>query len=325
MKDKSRTKAGRTSAAGTILLPFRTIGKLFGLLSRRWLRYLLFGLIVIAGLSLGGEWLLRELGLISGSRASALKGILPVTAAVYSTLFVGVAILRRSGRLTINKLDEMEGHEFEYACAGLLRANGFKNVEVTKGSGDLGVDIIAVKKRRKYAVQCKRYGKKLNNSAIQEVVGGLAVYGCTHGVVMTNSYFTEPARRLAEANGIELWDRDVLISMLDRQGSRRAVKEAIPHSEPTDPEAVCAEAVESFFRLEGVAAEVVNTEPLEESCQLLIEIVPQAGVRIRDIRAMTDRLAEYGGWEYAACVFPSKTAGAVGLEIPLPMEMDTDE
>lgn len=32
-------------------------------------------------------------------------------------------------------MDEMEGHDFEYYCAGILKKNGFENVEVTKGSG----------------------------------------------------------------------------------------------------------------------------------------------------------------------------------------------
>ena len=40
-------------------------------------------------------------------------------------------------------MDEMEGHDFEYYCADLLRKDGFSNVEVTKGSGDFGVDILA--------------------------------------------------------------------------------------------------------------------------------------------------------------------------------------
>ncbi|MDD3142074.1 MAG: restriction endonuclease [Lachnospiraceae bacterium] len=37
----------------------------------------------------------------------------------------------------------MEGHEFEYFCADLLRKKGFIAVEVTKVSGDYGIDILA--------------------------------------------------------------------------------------------------------------------------------------------------------------------------------------
>ena len=328
MKNKKRRSTEKTSvtAADVILFPFKILWTFFRLLSRKWFRYVLGSLIIIGGLSLGAEKLLRMGGLISGSRTDDLKRVVPVTAAVYLILLIGTAIVRRFSRLTIKKLDMMEGHEFEYACAGILRANGFKNVEVTKGSGDFGVDIIAVKKRRKYAVQCKRYDKKLNNSAIQEVIGGLAVYGCTHGAVMTNSYFTEPARRLAEANGIELWDRDVLSAMLDKRGTKRSVRESIiADNEPNAPEIICAETVEAFFRIKEAAVEVLRTELREDSCELLIEVVPQAGVRISDIRSMTDELAEYGGWEYVTCVFPSNTVGTVGLEIPLPVDDELDE
>ena len=55
----------------------------------------------------------------------------------------------------ISSIDGMEGHDFEYFCADLLRLNGFIEVNVTKGSGDQGVDILAVKDGIKYAVQCK--------------------------------------------------------------------------------------------------------------------------------------------------------------------------
>ena len=44
-----------------------------------------------------------------------------------------------------DEMDLMEGHEFEFFCADLLRKKGFIEVEVTKGSGDYGVDILAEK------------------------------------------------------------------------------------------------------------------------------------------------------------------------------------
>jgi HJR/Mrr/RecB family endonuclease len=33
-------------------------------------------------------------------------------------------------------------------------------------------------------------------------------------MVVTNRYFTSAARRLANANGVELWDRDKLVAVL---------------------------------------------------------------------------------------------------------------
>lgn len=116
-------------------------------------------------------------------------------------------------KYSISQLDYMEGHQFECACADILKANAFKNVTVTQGSGDFGVDILAEKNGYKYAIQCKRYSHKLDNKPIQEVIGGLAYYGCTKGAVMTNQYFTEPAKKLAKINGVELWDRNILQKM----------------------------------------------------------------------------------------------------------------
>lgn len=119
-------------------------------------------------------------------------------------------------KYTLKQLDKMDGHQFEYACADILKANGYKHVKVTRGSGDFGVDIIAEKDKGRYAIQCKRYNHKLDNTPIQEVVGGLAYYQCDKGAVMTNQYFTEPAKQLAQVNDIELLDRDTLSHMVDR-------------------------------------------------------------------------------------------------------------
>lgn len=119
-------------------------------------------------------------------------------------------------KYTLKQLDKMDGHQFEYACADILKANGYKHVKVTRGSGDFGVDVIAEKDKVRYAIQCKRYNHKLDNTPIQEVVGGLAYYQCDKGAVMTNQYFTEPAKQLAQVNDIKLLDRDTLSHMVDK-------------------------------------------------------------------------------------------------------------
>ena len=114
----------------------------------------------------------------------------------------------------------MEGHQFEYWCADLLKKNGFSNVQVTRGSGDQGVDIIAYKDGLKYAVQCKCYSSDLGNKPIQEVNTGKAIYRCQVGAVMTNRYFTAGAKEAAEATGVLLWDRDYLIKLLELENNQ---------------------------------------------------------------------------------------------------------
>lgn len=143
--------------------------------------------------------------------------IVAIVIAVVVFLSMVCTIYRKFHRkYTLKQLDKMDGHQFEYACADILKANGYKHVKVTRGSSDFGVDIIAEKDKVRYAIQCKRYNHKLDNTPIQEVVGGLAYYQCDKGAVMTNQYFTEPAKQLAQVNDIELLDRDTLSHMVNR-------------------------------------------------------------------------------------------------------------
>ena len=113
-------------------------------------------------------------------------------------------------------IDMMEGHNFEHYCANLLLKNGFSQAVVTPGSGDQGVDILAIKDNIKYAVQCKNFASPLSNKPIQEVHAGKAFYNCHVGVVMTNSTFTPGAIALAQATGTLLWDRDILQQMIHK-------------------------------------------------------------------------------------------------------------
>lgn len=114
----------------------------------------------------------------------------------------------------IENIDELSGLEFENWCANLLKNNGFENVEVTKSSGDQGVDILAQKNDIKYAIQCKCYSTDLGNSPVQEVHAGKSMYGCHVAVVMTNRHFTSGAKELAKATGVLLWDREKLLEMM---------------------------------------------------------------------------------------------------------------
>lgn len=111
--------------------------------------------------------------------------------------------------------DYLDGHEFEVFCAALLERNGFSDVEVTKGSGDQGIDVLATKDLVKYGFQCKCYSSDVGNKAVQEAFAGKTYYGCHVAVVLTNRYFTPAAKELAAQTGVVLWDRDILLSMLE--------------------------------------------------------------------------------------------------------------
>lgn len=111
-------------------------------------------------------------------------------------------------------IDSIEGHDFEYFCADLLRFNGYNNIRVTTGSGDFGVDIIAYNHDQSYAIQCKRFKSNVGNKAVQEITSGKIFYKCDKAVVMTNSYFTPAAIETARLTDVILWDRGMIKTLL---------------------------------------------------------------------------------------------------------------
>lgn len=140
--------------------------------------------------------------------------ILSIIAVVLT--IVGMLLGRKKRRFT-KEYDLMEGRDFEYFCAELLEKCGFLEVEVTKGSGDNGVDILAEKDGVTYAIQCKRYDEPVGVKAVQEAYAGRDYYDRMVGVVMSNQYFTKNATDMARKLKIMLWDRGYLEEMIEEE------------------------------------------------------------------------------------------------------------
>lgn len=151
------------------------------------------------------------------ARVEISVGIILI-AAVIVVLLSGIfwqLFVRR--RRAIDMFEDMEGHEFEYFCADLLKQKGFVDVEVTKGSGDYGVDILAEKDGITYAIQCKCYTAPVGVKAVQEAYAGRDYYDRMVGAVMTNQYFTSPAVDAAKKLKILLWDGGYMESMMEEE------------------------------------------------------------------------------------------------------------
>ena len=135
-----------------------------------------------------------------------------------SVLCIGITLLiKKNRKMRPRHFDELDGHEFEHYCAELLKKKGFIDVEVTKGSGDYGVDILAEKEGVTYAIQCKCYTAPIGVKAIQEAYAGRDYYDRMVGAVLTNQYFTTPAVEAAKKLKILLWDRGYLESMVEEE------------------------------------------------------------------------------------------------------------
>lgn len=115
----------------------------------------------------------------------------------------------------IYEIDKMGGLEFEKYLELLLYELGFKIIERTPGSGDYGADLIIKNNEgMKIAVQAKRYKSKVNLKAVQEVNAAIPYYDCQKGMVITNNYLTNSAKKLANVNNIDYWERELLIQKL---------------------------------------------------------------------------------------------------------------
>lgn len=96
------------------------------------------------------------------------------------------------------------GYDYEEYCCRYLKKCGYKHIRQTQRAKDHGVDIIATKRRKKYAFQCKYYEKNVGNRAVQEAYTGCSYYECDVPVVITNAGFTKNAIHEAQTLGVEL-------------------------------------------------------------------------------------------------------------------------
>ena len=86
---------------------------------------------------------------------------------------------------------------------------------LTPASGDMGVDIVAVNGSNKLAVQCKRQTRHVSRRAVADVAAGKLHYGCENAAVVTNSWFTPSARRLARETRTALVDRETFAAWIE--------------------------------------------------------------------------------------------------------------
>ena len=114
----------------------------------------------------------------------------------------------------------LSGEEFENYVALLLRDHYYRRIELTKGSGDQGVDILCERNGQTYAIQCKNYAGAVGNFAVQEAYAGAEFYGCDIAVVVCPGTFTRGAIELAESTGVTLWDGEKLSRMMKKSGRK---------------------------------------------------------------------------------------------------------
>lgn len=138
-----------------------------------------------------------------------------IGAGVFLFLLVTVCILAFRKSADGDDIDNMSGTDFEDFMAEILHRNGIEVLELTKGSGDFGADIIVLYNGERTAVQCKRYSRPIGVKAVQEAISSKDYYKCTRSAVITNSTFTRQAKELADESGVILWDREAVYAFME--------------------------------------------------------------------------------------------------------------
>lgn len=122
-------------------------------------------------------------------------------------------------------LRHLDPYAFERLAQRLLRECGFSDVQVTKRSGDGGIDGTGKLRIQgifsfNVAFQCKRYKGQVGASAIRDFRGSLGT-NIEKGVLITTGAFTKAAKEEASSEGkrlIDLMDGEELINKLAEYG-----------------------------------------------------------------------------------------------------------
>lgn len=116
--------------------------------------------------------------------------------------------------ITIYTVDAMDGFEFEEFLVALFQTIGY-DVTETKKTGDQGADLFVERFGKKIVIQAKNYSGTVGNSAVQQALAAKSFYNCDEAMVVTNSYFTNSAKELANSSAVRLIDRNKFMNYLD--------------------------------------------------------------------------------------------------------------
>ena len=105
--------------------------------------------------------------------------------------------------------NKLKGVALEFAVSDLLERFGW-STELTKKSGDGGIDLVIRKDEREILVQCKGHALNIGVGPIRDAAGVKALHKKDF-IVVGPSGFSKGAREFAEQSEIELWDTQKLI------------------------------------------------------------------------------------------------------------------
>lgn len=150
---------------------------------------------------------------------------------MYEILFIFLISLTRS--LLVKDPFDVSPYKFEEICSNLLEKEGYKT-KWKKGKfiKQHQIDIEARKGlfNKSYFIECKKWSNPIGMKELRDFYGKIddesGLMNKKHGIFITSSYFTKPAKEYAKKKNIELIDGKKLRKMLEKRNfikSKRTV------------------------------------------------------------------------------------------------------
>lgn len=124
--------------------------------------------------------------------------------------FLGAGNLSPSLLTLADQIRSMDGLKFEHWVADLFRRAGF-HVEITRASGDHGVDLWASIGHRLVAVQCKRWDGMVGEPVLRDLYGAMTAAKAQSGCLVTTGTFTAQAHQFSKDKPLSLVGFDALM------------------------------------------------------------------------------------------------------------------
>ena len=113
----------------------------------------------------------------------------------------------REERIKASPVKNLTPLQFEEFTKLYLEERNYKQVTLTRTSGDFGADVVAIAPdKARVCVQCKKYSKPVGISAVQEIHSAKSYYKCERAaVVVSSAGFTKQAIELSEKVNVALF------------------------------------------------------------------------------------------------------------------------
>lgn len=112
------------------------------------------------------------------------------------------------------RIKNMTGVEFEKYLADIFMKKGY-SVNLTKASGDHGIDLQIYRSGVMGVVQCKQWEETVGEPHLRDFLGAMVHCGARFGFFVTTSSFTLQAKSFARGKNIQLVDGRQLVTDVD--------------------------------------------------------------------------------------------------------------